>query len=603
MTFNTNYRLNRHHKFKQGSRKYIADLENNEIIQINDVEWDILGRYADQTQYEIVEALKGKYKVNSIFDGIARLQQLARQGELLTQISHSASKSHPLQQIENQLKVLVPFDFTREKLSLDYIVHMNRYQLLTSVAESVELEALGFSRIGKDNIQTRSMENLGKLRIRKIDVAEGNTFTPAWYARNGYDGVLLMSQFLTDNLLYYHIPDVPIVHCIESTQNLQNSTLETLLNLHAFQKVSDTLVVKASWMEEWLSEFGIAEKNIQMIPDGINVVKSIDKALAKKHTANIFDKPMFTQRPVVGLISGFEPNQGAQWITEFAEVNPHLAIFVYDSVLADHYKNPPDNVVMFRADDQEMSTILPVFFQALDLVCFPAIPGTPASVVLEAIAYGTPCIAMTKYGLPPEVSGTGVSVESEWDNFGNFYVPMHELSATINQWLMPSNMRAASEKIAKKLSQKYTWERTSAEITQLFRDKSSLKTGNYQACKSLFPPIFCRRYDPQTRQTTSDAYRLGINRYETLDKALAEVLVEHHKTAEVESVFKHFKTTVPLSTARQFHEKDKSQDYVCDSSNGIRGERSRSQKSIVSSHGNPGVKDTSTKADVQTGVA
>ena len=31
-----------------------------------------------------------------------------------------------------------------------------------------------------------------------------------------------------------------------------------------------------------------------------------------------------------------------------------------------------------------------------------------------------PCIAMTKYELPPEVSGAGVKVESDWDNSGNF---------------------------------------------------------------------------------------------------------------------------------------------------------------------------------------
>ena len=49
-------------------------------------------------------------------------------------------------------------------------------------------------------------------------------------------------------------------------------------------------------------------------------------------------------------------------------------------------------VVIFSVDD-ETHSILPIFFQALDLVCFPAIPGTPLSLVLETIADGTPCIA------------------------------------------------------------------------------------------------------------------------------------------------------------------------------------------------------------------
>ena len=62
MGLNAYYRLNRHHKFKQNDRKYVADLETNDIVEVNEVEWDILQRYGTQTQYQIVEALKEKYK-------------------------------------------------------------------------------------------------------------------------------------------------------------------------------------------------------------------------------------------------------------------------------------------------------------------------------------------------------------------------------------------------------------------------------------------------------------------------------------------------------------------------------------------------------------
>ena len=178
-------------------------------------------------------------------------------------------------------------------------------------------------------------------------------------------------------------------------------------------------------MQEWLAEFGVSVENVHVIPDGINVGALIgDKALAKQHTAAIFEKPMFMKQPVVGLISGFEPKRGAAWISAFARANPHLAIFVYDAMLAERYRHPPENVVIFRADDEETLSVLPIFFQALDLVCFPAMPGTPLSMVLEAMAFGAPCVAMSKYGMPPEVTGAGVAVEAEWDNFGNFHVPM-----------------------------------------------------------------------------------------------------------------------------------------------------------------------------------
>ena len=617
MRFNTDYRLNRHHKFKQNDRKYIADLETNAIVEVNEVEWDILQRYGTQTQYQIVEALKEKYKVNAIFDGISRLERLGKHGQLLTQIPASAKKPNALQP-----KVLVPFDFTQEKSSLDYITHLNRFHLLAALAESTALETFGFMNPENGIGDPKNLETLGEIRIRQIEDGERNTFTSAWYAREGYDGILLLSQSLTENLLYYQIPDVPIVHCIENTQKLQNSMLETLLHLHASQKASDTLVVKASWMKEWLSEFGIPERHLCVIPEGINVVEPISKALAKQHTATLFHKPMFTQQSVVGLISGFEPNQGAQWITEFAQANRHLAIFVYDAVLSQHYKNPPDNVVIFGADSQEMAPILPVFLQALDLVCFPAMPGTPFSVVLEAMAYGTPCVAMTKYGMPPELSGTGVSIECQWDNFGNFHVPMHELSATIEAWLAPSDMRAASEGVARRFPQKYTWQKTAREILRLFEKSQPLETGVHQTGANLFPPIFCRRYNPHTFEMTSDAYRLGINRYEHLEKALGETLLTQHKTAEVESVFMHFKaktaearhhddrdgvtsesipTSTQFRTSHGFQSSDWKPDDIDES--GGRPEQSQIREPLVTSYENSLSKDISSNGTVPTNAA
>ena len=546
MQTNTNYRLNQHHKFQREGRKYIADLETNDIIQVNDVEWDILSRYGTQTHYQIVEALKEKYKTTAVFDGITRLEQLGKHGQLLTRMPKSERKPCPAESIDRKLRLLVPFDFANEKSDIDYITNLNRYHLLTSLAEVAELETLTFSQGTDAERPLNGIQNFGGLQIRQIHVEEGDIFSPAWYAKDGCDGLLLLSQFSTDDLLYYQIRDVPIIHCIESNQELQSSMLERLLQLHAAQKTTDRLVVKASWTKDWLMEAGIPEENIDVVPDGINVAQPIDKALAKQHTAAIFEKPTFAEQPIVGLISGFEPNSGVQWISAFARANPHLSIFVYDAVLAEHCKDSPENVVIFGADDAEMAAVLPIFLQALDVVCFPAMPGTPLSVILEAMAYGTPCIAMTKYGMPPEVHGAGVSIKSQWDNYGNFRVSTRELSATIHQWLQPSMVSLKSEEVAANFIEKYTWQKTARKINRLFEESVLTDARTDPIDEPLFPPIFCRSYSPDTGTTTSCAYRLGVNRYEHLEKALAETLVKQHKPSEVASVFKHFNAQTPV---------------------------------------------------------
>ena len=209
-------------------------------------------------------------------------------------------------------------------------------------------------------------------------------------------------------------------------------------------------------------------------------------------------------------------------------------------MLARHARHLPKNVVTFSVDNEKSRTILPLFFQALDLVCFPAVPGTPLSVVSEAMAYGTACVVMTKYGMPTEVAGAGVVVESESNSFGNFRVPMRHLSETINGLLAPCGARAAFEDAAKDVTQRFTWEETAQGIAQLFEARPDRKKHLSRATRSLFPSIFCRRYDPGTGTIATCAYRHGTGRYEHLETALAEVLSEHHTSAEVDSVFKHF---------------------------------------------------------------
>ena len=531
------YRLKRHYKFEQDDRKYVADLETGDIVEVNAVEWEILSRYGSQPRYQIVEALKQQYKVSSIFDGIERLERLGRQGSLFSLIAGGVGEiAMDSEGTGRHSKLLVPFDFTQEKSVLDHTANLKRYQLLTHLTKYAELETLTFSKDGPaDGI------DLGEIGVRHIETPDDNTFTPAWYAADGYTGILLLSQFLLDDLFFYQVPDVPIVHCIEGFQGLQGRMLETLLTLNAFQDANDTLVVKSSWMKAWFGELGIPGEKVCFIPDGIDVPEPLgDKALAKRHTAAIFDNPMFVKQPVIGLISGFEPNRGAAWISEFARSNPHLAVFVYDTMLARHTRHLPENVVIFSVDNEESRTILPLFFQALDLVCFPAVPGTPLSVVSEAMAYGTACVVMTKYGMPAEIAGAGVAIASEWDNLGNFRVPMRHLSETINGLLAPCSARAAFEDAAKDLTQQFTWEKTAQEIARLFETQPRRRKSFSRTTRSLFPSIFCRQYDPGTVSIDTCAYRHGMGRYEHLETALAEALSEYHAPAEVDSVFKHF---------------------------------------------------------------
>ena len=143
--------------------------------------------------------------------------------------------------------------------------------------------------------------------------------------------------------------------------------------------------------------------------------------------------------------------------------------------------------------------------------------------------------------MPPEVIGAGVNVEAEWDNFGNFRrFPMLKLSETINKWLQPSEARVQCQGFAKEIVQRYTRKNAAQALIEVFEEGFQRRTDNFRTARTLFPPIFCRRYEPDTGTLRSSVYRLGTNRYDHLETALAEVFAEGHTPAEVESVFKHF---------------------------------------------------------------
>ena len=539
MKIRTKYRIHQHHKFEHGGKKYAADMESDAIFEINDVEWELLNRDLTETLYTTVERLKLQFEIEQIFEGIERLESLSRRGHLLSPIGGMLREDSQIP--ETRLKLLVPFQFALEKDALDPVTNENRYHLLKALSKYTELETIN---VTGDEVS----EILDFVSVRTIKKEKERSFPLSWYAGDGYDGILLLSQFLWYDTLCYS-QEVPILHCVESDRSLQDRVLEKVLENSTAQKPTDLILPKASWLTDWLLDCAVATEGMCTISEGITVVEPIGKALAKQYTSAITGNPLFAKQPVVGIISGFKPNIGVQVISELAASNPHLTFFVYDSILVEHYNNKPNNVVLFSADDEETRSVLPIFFQALDLVCFPAIPGTSPSLVLEAMAYGTPAVVFSRYELPPEIDGAGVLVQCLSGVGSDLDIPMEQVSKAINQLLKDTKRRGKYEQRAKGFAAKYTWERTAQEIVRLFQQCAVRAKGHqHPSAPTLSSPIFCRYYDPRTGTTYPSAFRQETKRFEPLEDALVEVLSKSHTPAEVETVFKHFQRYEGLHT-------------------------------------------------------
>ena len=250
---------------------------------------------------------------------------------------------------------------------------------------------------------------------------------------------------------------------------------------------------------------------------------------------------MFVERPVVGLISGLNRSVARRG---FLSLREPIHILLSSSTIR-CWNNTTDirqrmslsSVRMMRRLGRCCRYSFRRWISSVSLRC--RAPRSP--IVLEAMAYRAPCVAMAKYGMPAEVAGAGVVVKADWDHFGNFHVPMTELSETINAELHPSTTRTQYENSAESVAQQYTRKKAAQELIRVFAESSQRKIDDFRTESMLFLPVFCRQYEPDTGAIRSCAYRLGTNRYDGLEPALAEVLGERHTPAEVASVFKHFR--------------------------------------------------------------
>ena len=64
------------------------------------------------------------------------------------------------------------------------------------------------------------------------------------------------------------------------------------------------------------------------------------------------------------------------------------------------------------------------------------------------------------------------------------------------------------------------------ELVKMFEESLQRKTEDFRTEGTPFPPIFCRRYEPDTGTIRSCVYRVGTNRYDQLETALTEVLAD-----------------------------------------------------------------------------
>lgn len=349
----------------------------------------------------------------------------------------------------------------------------------------------------------------------------------------------------------------PLIIRIPSIRGQNGDFINATLFWHAAMRDFDSLVVPSQAVMDFYSSLTTNKEIFTCIPNGIDktLFKPMDKQVAKEQVAKLVGDSRIQKMPVIGFLSRFQPEKGAGYYLELARQNPDYVFLVVAPTLASYkLRDFPENFIF--AGRQKRS-LLPLFFNAFDIHCFPSVVGEESfgNAPLEAMACGIPVIAGRFAGLPEVIGDGGILVECDTFTYeiGSFagYIPVEALSTAIREVIGDHSKREKLAHNALKQSQQFDWDKTAEAFITLIRQQKQQQKIAYQK-RNRIPQVIFSEYYPigeQNRCVRSHLLSLvGIQgenpfmrsayRQDTAEGVILS-LMQKHSTREIEALVSH----------------------------------------------------------------
>lgn len=467
-----------------------------------------------------------------IFEGLEHLEKFDEMGLIFADKMVDASTGE-----DKRLRIYIPYSFSRYSSTMGVTDNLNNYCLLTSLSKHADIY-VGCPK--KEDIP--EIDQMG-IHVAPLEI--GRAYSPVKYVVDECDGILLLSQHVSEDLVFFRCDNVPVINRIYSGNKDKDAINSLTFSSHAALRSFDSLSFDASWMKSFFSElitFHSTYLGFHVIPNGVDLenFKPMDKTLAKNRVAEAFDNADIMKKPFVGWISGFQPEKEAEILLRLADSNPQIIFILIESTLDDYSWNPPSNIVLFNIRDIQDKRATLFIFNAFDLFCFPAIPGTCSSMVIETMACGIPPIVIGFDNLPDEIGDAGILARMKRSGFDNVIVPIEKLSEKINFLLKDESERIRLGEKAVEKASLFTWENVSKEIVNLFRELNRRKIRSQEnRRRNSFPVLFSHHYDKAQGTVESQALLMPSFSKQSVEEGLVLSLLEEHSMAEVETVLMH----------------------------------------------------------------
>jgi glycosyltransferase involved in cell wall biosynthesis len=537
-------KLRPNHSFEQNGQRYVVDLEEGVVVEVDAVLWEILKVVESKTTDELLAHLQPLSTDSQVREALKRLDQLSRIGLLV----EGALPPKGVGDQKTLQSLFIAPGFLSEMQHLSLTAKLEIYYLLSGLGKEIKVSMAWPIA----EIPLNETENLFSLEdIERIDYPTNRTFASTKFIPQGCDGILALSMLSKEDMSFFtQVTRPPLVNRIISDEFVRDSLIHTTLDKSFVFRPYDALCVDASWTREFLMKgknlqhlFTASENRhspqLVVIPGGVNhqLFQPGPKGPAKEQLAAAFENPLFMQSPTVLIISGFRPEEGIPFLRKVCDANPELIFLVIDSMLERYMRGKPENVEFFKIESPQDYDALPILLNAVDVGFFPAVLGIPTTCVFAALACGIPMIVAGEDQMPPEVGEAGLFIKIHRDGFGNINVPIELLTQCIHLLIGDGEKRAHLSQNAHRQGLSLTWEATVANLITLFEQLSQAHSPTPQERRFGFK--FSYTYDRIDGTIQPRAVQLPSYRQVPMEWALASTLLLDHTPAEVESVLTH----------------------------------------------------------------
>lgn len=248
-------KLHNQHRFQYDQQYYIVDLEVGEILPVDEVVHAILEHCESCTFHELVEQLKPLYPKQTLFEGIRKLERLAKIGLIISQNAYEPIFREK-ETSENQIRV-----FALHSLDTPDPHSEDSWNLLRAMIDYVEISYAVFNEqqfpsilretgIHEFVIQTESDHSLARC-LESVS--------------SSHDALLLLHADSLRTLQLFESVQMPVIARV--SDDIQGTThlggihgtpkIETVINstlaMYAAMRPFDAAVIESPWLHQIFS--------------------------------------------------------------------------------------------------------------------------------------------------------------------------------------------------------------------------------------------------------------------------------------------------------------------------------------------------------------